>query len=127
MKLSQKETEENTSHGSVKSYTIGFILSIVVTLIPYLALTSHAVAADTFLYVAVGAAIVQLLVQLVLFLHLSFKKASLLNSILVSYTGVMVLTIVIGTLWVMHNLNKNMEAQHNVYMDEVYSPQKQAY
>ncbi len=127
MKDQNHEIKEITPHGSVRSYTIGFALSIVATIIPYFALTSHAISGEAFLYIAVGAAILQLFVQLVLFLHLSFKKSSLLNTILVSYTGVMVLTIVIGTLWVMHNLNKNMEAQHNVYMDEIYSPQNQEY
>lgn len=118
---------EPTTHGSVRTYTLGFILSIVATVIPYIALTHHLVSSEIFIFIAVGAAVVQLFVQLVLFLHLSFKKHSLLNSILVAYTGVMVLTIVIGTLWVMHNLNKNMEAQHNVYMEQLYSPRSQEY
>jgi cytochrome o ubiquinol oxidase operon protein cyoD len=124
---SHTEPQEETSHGSVRSYALGFVLSIMVTLIPYYALTHGIVTPGIFLMIAVGAAVIQLFVQLILFLHLSFKKSSAVNTILVAYTGVMVLTIVIGTLWVMYHLKHNMHQDDSVYKNHTYTPQAQQY
>ena len=127
MKNSHTSSAEETVHGSVRSYTLGFVLSIVATLIPYYTLTHGLGTTITFVFIAVGAAVVQLLVQLILFLHLSFKRSSSTNTILVAYTGIMVLSIVIGTLWVMYHLKTNMGMGDSVYKNHTYTPQAQKY
>jgi cytochrome o ubiquinol oxidase operon protein cyoD len=127
MKTSHTDTTEQASHGTIRSYTLGFALSIIATLLPYYALTHNIVTPTRFIAIAVAAAIIQLFVQLVLFLHLSLRRSSAINTVLVTYTGVMVLCIVIGTLWVMYHLKANMGMDNNVYKDHVYTPQGQAY
>ena len=117
--------KDDRAQGSYFSYTLGFTLSIIATLIPYLALQYHLIGGGHFVVLAVAFALLQLFVQLVLFLHLNFKKRSQTNLIVFIYTIILVGTVVVGTLWIMQNLNKNM--MDNVYPNGNYSPQNEAY
>ena len=96
------------SHGSVKSYTIGFILSIILTVIPYFVVVNHMPPvggiAITVLVLAVG----QLFIQLVFFLHLSRSSEQRWNLITFLFTALILLILVIATIWIMWNLNYNM-------------------
>lgn len=128
MKQTQKKQQtHNNQHaeGTYFSYTLGFTFSIIATLIPYLLLEYHIVGGKLFVIVAVASALIQLLVQLVLFLHLSFRHRSMLNLIIFIYTIMMVGIVVAGTLWIMYNLNANM--MDNVFPDGVFTPQSAAY
>ena len=128
--MTKKQREQHTAidsraEGTYQSYSLGYILSIVATLIPYCALQYHLTAGKIFLAIAIIAAIVQLFVQLVLFLHLSFAKRSLGNMIMFLYAVTLVITIVAGSLWIMANLNHHM--MQSVYPSNDYSPQTEAY
>ena len=61
------------NHGSVKSYVIGFILSIILTVIPYYLVVNHSMEIDGLVLTVMGIAVLQLLIQVIYFLHLSFK------------------------------------------------------
>lgn len=117
-------TPEHTE-GSYRSYTIGFVLSLVFTLIPFWLFQTHALSGSHLLIVAVGSALVQLFVQLVLFLHLNFSSKSRTNLIVFIYAVVLVVSVVVGTLWIMANLKANMV--DNVHPDGDYTPQSEAY
>ena len=118
-------TSDHRGEGSYISYTLGFVLSVIATLIPFFMLYDHVLRGTSFVILALAAALLQLFVQLVLFLHLNFKKRSALNLLIFSYMLVLVITIVAGTLWIMHNLNQNMV--QNVFPNNDYTPQAQAY
>jgi cytochrome o ubiquinol oxidase operon protein cyoD len=102
------------------SYVIGFLLSGVTTLLSFYLVITHALPADILIYVIMGIAVLQLLVQLVFFLHLGqggrWKVITLLFALLV------VLVVVVGSLWIMHNLDYNMmnmsPDQMQQYMNE---------
>ena len=100
-------------------YTIGFILSLVLTLVVYWLATS--VGGGFWMVVVISLlAVVQMIVQLVYFLHLGEEASprhKLWSFIIMAVT---VLIIVFGTLWIMKNMNYNMmnmtPAQKDDYM-----------
>jgi cytochrome o ubiquinol oxidase operon protein cyoD len=96
------------SHGSLKSYITGFGLSLVLTALSFGAVMSGLVPHDMILGALTILAIVQLLVQLVFFLHLGAAPEQRNNTIIFVLTILLIATIVAGSLWVMHNANVNM-------------------
>ncbi|MBP9741991.1 MAG: cytochrome o ubiquinol oxidase subunit IV [Burkholderiales bacterium] len=97
-----------TGHGTLKSYIIGFILSIALTIIPYALVVHHLLSGDALIIAVVLLGIVQLLVQLIFFLHLSANKAQRWNSMTFAFTVLIIFLLVVGSLWIMWNLNYNM-------------------
>ena len=101
-------TDHGASHGSVKTYMTGFILSIILTAIPFAMVmngsASHAVLIGTVLVTAV----VQILVHLVCFLHMNSKSDEGWNMTAFVFTVLIIAIVVIGSIWIMWNLNYNM-------------------
>ncbi len=96
------------SHGSLKSYIVGFILSILLTIIPYYLVVNHGLAHDVTILAIVGLGVLQLLVQLVFFLHLNTSSEQRWNLMTFVFTVLILAIIVIGSLWIMWNLDYNM-------------------
>lgn len=88
-----------------KSYIIGFLLSIALTLGAYFAVISHA---PVIIFVIIGLAMVQLLVQLIFFLHLGRGEDGHWNLVTLFSTFCVVFILVAGTIWIMQHLNYNM-------------------
>lgn len=107
------ETTTQTSR-SLHSYIAGFLLSIILTLVAYGFVQSHisnnhTVFSHSFLIgIIFVLAIMQLVVQLVFFLHLG-RKGQGWNLGLLGFAAVVVLILVIGSLWIMSNLNYHMK------------------
>jgi cytochrome o ubiquinol oxidase operon protein cyoD len=99
---------DDGAHGSLTSYTIGFLLSLVLTGLSFGTVMSGAVPHGMILPAIVVLAVVQLLVQLVLFLHLGSAPSQRSNSVIFLLTGMLIAILVAGSLWVMHNANANM-------------------
>jgi cytochrome o ubiquinol oxidase subunit IV len=99
------------SHGSYRSYTVGFILAIVLTAIPFILVMTTALPA-TALVVTVGLfALAQIGVHLVFFLHLNRSSAQRWNLIVFAYTLVILAILVGASVWVLYHLNANMMPQ----------------
>ena len=94
--------------GTLRSYTIGFLLSIILTLIAYISVTSHSFGRDVVAAVIIGLAMIQLLVQLVFFLHLGVGRRTRDNLLTLLFMVLVVSILVFGSLWIMKNLNYNM-------------------
>jgi cytochrome o ubiquinol oxidase subunit IV len=91
--------------GSIRSYSIGFALSLILTIAAYIT-ASHQLASNwTLIYVLAVLAITQLLVQLVFFLHLGRGSRSRWNLTVAAFAGMVVLILVFGSLWIMKHLN----------------------
>jgi len=101
-------SKHNSNHGSLKSYIIGFILSIVLTIIPYMMVVHHSYSIDVIAISVVVIAVIQLLVQLVFFLHLNTSKDGQDNLMAFVFTFLIIAIIVSGSLWIMYNMNINM-------------------
>ncbi|MFP3029085.1 MAG: cytochrome o ubiquinol oxidase subunit IV [Arsenophonus sp.] len=96
------------NHGSMKAYLIGFILSIILTVVPFLMVMNRTTSHDTILLIVIGAAIAQILVHFVCFLHMNTSSDNILNLLALLFTMLIIGIVVIGSLWIMYNLNINM-------------------
>ncbi|TXH60333.1 MAG: cytochrome o ubiquinol oxidase subunit IV [Bacteroidia bacterium] len=94
--------------GGLGLYLVGFILSIVFTLIPYIVVKDHLLSGVFPIIIVVLSAILQLLVQLIFFLHLSLAPNQRWNLLTFVFTLLILGILVIGSLWIMYNLDYNM-------------------
>jgi cytochrome o ubiquinol oxidase operon protein cyoD len=93
--------------GSIKSYSIGFGLAIIFTLAAFLTVTSGWFSQGAAIAIISLLAVVQLIVQLVFFLHLGRDKVKWKASAF--YTMLLILILIVGgSLWIMYNLDYNM-------------------
>lgn len=97
-----------SGHGTYKSYIIGFILSIMLTIIPYSIVVNHLFTKTYIILSIVVLGVIQLLVQLVFFLHLSSESKPRWNLTAFLFTVLIVAILVIGAIWIMDNLDYNM-------------------
>ncbi len=98
----------HADHGSIKSYTIGFVLSVILTAIPFGLIMSGAVSASLGVPICVGLAVVQIVVHLYYFLHMNAASSRSWNMVAFVFTVVVVAILVSGSLWIMYHLNTNM-------------------
>ena len=95
-------------HGTLLSYVIGLLLSIFLTLLAYFFVVKHVFENDLLSAVIIGLAILQAAAQLLFFLHIGKESRPQWN-LLVFYLMLTVLAvIVIGSLWIMFDLNGRM-------------------
>lgn len=95
-------------HGSYLSYTIGFVLSIVLTLAAYFLVVDKILSGRELVAAIMGLAVAQLFVQLVFFLHLGRESRPRWNLMVFLFAALVVLIVVLGSLWIMENLHYNM-------------------
>jgi len=96
------------AHGSLKSYLVGFGLSVLLTVASFGVVMSGAVPHHLMLPGIVLFAVAQLLVQLVCFLHMGTAPGQRSNLAIMLFTMLILAIVVIGSLWVLHNMNANM-------------------
>lgn len=101
-------SHDGASHGSHKTYIIGLILSIVLTLIAFGVVMTGGLGTMATLVTVVVTAVLQVLVQLILFMHLNTKAEGGWNVISFVFTLGILTLIVGGSLWIMHNIHINM-------------------
>ncbi|NWO09290.1 cytochrome o ubiquinol oxidase subunit IV [Chromohalobacter salexigens] len=96
------------NHGSVKSYVIGLIFSLVLTIIPFWMVMSGGFSNMAVVVTISIMAILQVLVQLIMFMHLDFKTEEGWNVGSFAFTALILAILVGGSLWIMQNLHANM-------------------
>ncbi len=96
------------SRGSLKSYLTGFVLSLILTAIPFALVMRGALSAAAALAAIFSAGIVQILVHLHYFLHLDTSSAARWNLLALMFTLLILALFVGGTLWIMSSLNYRM-------------------
>ncbi|MFW0766095.1 cytochrome o ubiquinol oxidase subunit IV [Trabulsiella odontotermitis] len=101
-------TDHGASHGSVKTYMTGFILSIILTAIPFWMVMNGTASHGVILGTILATAVVQILVHLVCFLHMNSKSDEGWNLTAFVFTILIIAIVVIGSIWIMWNLNYNM-------------------
>lgn len=93
---------------SLKSYVTGFVLSLFLTLLSFFTVT-YKILSGWQLFATISMfATYQALVQLFFFLHLGSKEKPRWNLILFLYMGLILVTILFGSLWVMNHLDYRM-------------------
>ncbi|HEX3082177.1 MAG TPA: cytochrome o ubiquinol oxidase subunit IV [Candidatus Saccharimonadia bacterium] len=94
--------------GNLRSYVIGFVLSIVLTLAAYALVVNHLFSLQLALSIIAGLAIVQFMVQMLFFLHLGHEAHPRWKLVVAVFMVIVVVILVFGSLWIMNNLNYRM-------------------
>src|ERR1700733_3242301 len=93
---------------TLKSYVTGFILSILLTLVPYFLVTRHLLSPIILVGTILIFAFIQLTVQLLFFLHMRQESKPRLNLVIfISFFGI-ILIVVVASIWIMQHLNYQM-------------------
>jgi cytochrome o ubiquinol oxidase operon protein cyoD len=89
------------SHGSVKAYVIGFILSIVLTIVPLVLVLEHVLSKAVLVPTILIFAVLQFVIQLYFFMHIRDGEGPRYNVMALILGIIFVVTIVAGSIWIM--------------------------
>jgi cytochrome o ubiquinol oxidase subunit IV len=92
-------------YGTFKSYILGFLLSILLTVVAYLAVAEHLIDGWLLVFTLIGLGIIQASIQLILFLHLGKESRPQWNLLVFLFMAMVLIILVCGSLWIMNNLN----------------------
>jgi cytochrome o ubiquinol oxidase subunit IV len=96
------------AHGTLSSYLIGFVLSVGLTAAAFNVVLLGWASGASALYIIAALALVQILVHLRFFLHMSASPDQHWNVTAFAFTVLTAVIVIGGTLWVMHNVSMNM-------------------
>lgn len=117
-----KSESHSQEHASPINYIVGFVLSIVLTLLAYFAVVNEWFSTRGIVFFIVTLALVQFAVQLFFFLHLGQEGRPRWRLATLGFMVVIVAILVFGSLWIMENLNYNMQhmspTEQKVYLHE---------
>jgi cytochrome o ubiquinol oxidase subunit IV len=113
-------SSHDPNHGSLRLYVTGFVLSISLTIMAYLMVTDHTLSKWPLVVAIAVLAFIQFLVQLVFFLHLGAEAKPRWKLSVFAFMALIVLILVVGSLWIMNNLNYRMMTpdQTNQYLQK---------
>jgi len=93
---------------AVRMYVTGFVLSILLTAVPFALVMSGVAPAAAAVPACIGLGVVQIVVHLVYFLHMDGSSDQAWNTAALIFTIIVVGILITGSLWVMYHLNVNM-------------------
>ncbi|MDP9901631.1 cytochrome o ubiquinol oxidase subunit IV [Variovorax ginsengisoli] len=100
---------DGASHSTFKGYAIGFVLSVILTAIPFWLVMGKVFDKPAMTSIVVLAfAAVQIVVHMIYFLHMNTKSEGGWNMLALIFTIMLVVITLSGSLWVMYHLNHNM-------------------
>lgn len=110
------ETHDDTGyHATVQGYVIGFLLSVVLTAIPFwLVMGEVSWNKQVIAFTIMAFAAVQMIVHMVFFLHMTPKSEDGWTLTSLVFTLILVVITLAGSLWVMYHLDTNMMPRHEV-------------
>nr|WP_181338246.1 cytochrome o ubiquinol oxidase subunit IV [Hyphomicrobium methylovorum] len=100
--------KHKSGHGSRRDYMIGFLLSVVLTAIPFWLVMSGVLSAAPTAVLVTLLAVIQVLVHTVYFLHVDTRSESGWTLVALIFTAIIVLIVISGSLWIMYHLHGNM-------------------
>lgn len=108
MSKEPNETTHEREHATTRSYIIGFVLSLVFTIIPYYMVSEHVVSGNALLATILAFGLIQMIIQLVFFLHLGREKKPYWQVWFLLGTVGAIFVVVGGSIWIMGHLHYNM-------------------
>lgn len=100
---------DDAPHGTRESYVTGFVLSVILTAIPFFLVMTGIIPSPGYTAaIVLVCALVQILVHMIYFLHMSPKAEGgwlLLSTV---FTIILVVITLAGSLWIVFHLNRNM-------------------
>ncbi|KAA0687858.1 cytochrome o ubiquinol oxidase subunit IV [Azospirillum brasilense] len=106
--------EHEGAHGTLGSYVIGFVLSVILTVIPFWLVMDGTILDKNMTAIAIMAlAAVQVVVHMIFFLHMNGRAEGGWTMLSLIFTLIVVVIMLAGSLWVMYHLNTNMMPIHD--------------
>lgn len=106
---------DDHAHGSLKSYLIGFALSVVLTAIPFWLVMGEVLESNQLTaFIIMAFAMVQIVVHIVFFLHMTSRVEEGWSLMALIFTLIVIVIALAGSLWVMHHLNTNTMPFHDM-------------
>jgi cytochrome o ubiquinol oxidase operon protein cyoD len=103
------------AHGSLSTYLLGFVLSVVLTAVPFWLVMDGALGSKQVTALVIMAfAAAQIVVHMIYFLHMNTASENGWSMMALIFTIVMVVIALSGSLWVMHHLTSNMMPVHEM-------------
>lgn len=109
-------------HGSLKDYTIGFVLSVILTAIPFWLVMAKVLPPGTTGIVLLAFAAVQVVVHMIYFLHMNSKVEHGWSMMTMIFTVIVLFIMLAGSIWVMYHMNANMMPGMEMGTDAVHGP-----
>ena len=98
------------AEGSIVSYVVGFMLALILTVIPYYLVVHQIVTGNVLLGTILVFALAQMLVQITFFLHIGSGPKPNWNLFFFGSTVAIIMVVVGGSIVIISNLNYNMTA-----------------
>ena len=103
-----EELDHDTLHITVGGYVTGFVLSVILTAIPFWLVMGKVFANPTVTtFVILGLAMVQIYVHMVFFLHMTSKAEGGWPWMSLIFTLVLLTIMLSGSMWIMYHLQAN--------------------
>lgn len=123
--MNGQQSVVTSSRATLAAYVTGFILSLTLTIAMFLVVQAH-INSDHAIFshrlilpVILSLAVVQSIVQLVFFLHIGKETRPRWKLLVFLFMIGVIGIIVIGSLWIMSNLNVRMTPQQvNTYLKQ---------
>ena len=106
--MSADAHHDHPSHGTRKSYITGFMLSVVLTFIPFYLVMNGVLSNLATSLIIISLAVIQIIVHMIYFLHMDAKSEGGWNLMALIFTVVLVVITLTGSIWVMYHLVHNM-------------------
>ncbi|MBB3963035.1 MULTISPECIES: cytochrome o ubiquinol oxidase subunit IV [Rhizobium] len=111
--MTSKSTHDHASHqaghASLKGYLTGFVLSLILTAIPFWLVMGNVLESKplTIALIMIFGGI-QMVVHMIYFLHMNSRSEGGWTMMALIFTIVILVIVLVGSLWVMYHLNANM-------------------
>src|SRR4051794_31537068 len=92
------DVDATVAHNSIKGYLIGFVLSVILTAVPFGMVMFPGFSHETILASILAMAVVQVLVHVYYFLHLNASIEERWNVVAFTFTIIITLIIVAGSV-----------------------------
>lgn len=103
-------------HGTLTAYLMGLFGSLILTLTSFYLVWTSALAKTTLIWTVIGLAIIQAAIQLVFFMHLGKEEKPRWETISFFFMLACVIIIVLGSLWIMYDLNNRVMSGMDMQM-----------
>jgi len=101
--------DEEAPHSTFRGYLIGFLLSVVLTAVPFWLVMGDVLdSRSATVLIVLAFAVVQIVVHMIYFLHMNFQSQGGWTMLSLIFTLVLVFITLFGSLWVMYHMNVNM-------------------
>lgn len=95
-------------HGTLRSYVIGFLASLLLTAVAFILVAARALAGRPLMFTIAALGMAQALIQLIFFLHVGQESKPRWEMVVFLFMVLVLFIIVTGSLWIMFDLDNRM-------------------